>query len=253
MKCWNPQAEFVKAPHGETKPTPAKSLKNDPPKVAQSGKKASGVIDNPSSKTHSRWIEKLELEKRNKTKKQSSLQQKLVDKMGSQKKIKGSLMLPATSVKTISTSKKNKTSTSTTAKISKAPTRVDPNGPAELTGDSALAEVEEFEVNHSCSSVKLLEDKEGNHYGEAQLSVRCYLEASVFTGDVERAQRYLMFHHRHLSKRQMLSVSTYNIMMRAWAKKVPTGILNPFIFPSIRHLMLPALYYIQGHGGTHTV
>uniref|UniRef100_A0AAY4CE82 DNA-directed RNA polymerase n=1 Tax=Denticeps clupeoides TaxID=299321 RepID=A0AAY4CE82_9TELE len=72
-------------------------------------------------------------------------------------------------------------------------------------------------------STKLLEDKEGNRYEDAQLSVRCYMEASVFVGDVDQAQRCLNSHHRHLSRRKLLSISAYNIMLRAWAKR---GSLN---------------------------
>lgn len=89
-----------------------------------------------------------------------------------------------------------------------------------------MAEEEELDLDteHKQQSLtapeKLLEDKEGNRYGDPQLRVRCYLEACVFTDDVARAQNFLLFHHRHLSRRKHLSISAYNIIMRMWAKKV---------------------------------
>ncbi|XP_027025575.2 DNA-directed RNA polymerase, mitochondrial isoform X1 [Tachysurus fulvidraco] len=227
-------------PHGEKSATPLRSQKAETPKTLQSTKKGT-TKDNPPSKTHvSRWIEKLKLEKSNKTKKQSSLQQKFQNKAataGVAKSSKGNLMGPGTSMKTISTAQRSnqpKTGSTTSPKpspqrvqhlkVSKGSTSVASmkEDPEELSRAAELAEVEELEEligEWTPNAEKLLEDKDGNHYGDAQLNLRCYLEACVFTGDSERAQRCLFFHHRHLSKRKSLSISAYNIMMRMWAKK----------------------------------
>ncbi|XP_053490476.1 DNA-directed RNA polymerase, mitochondrial [Ictalurus furcatus] len=234
------KVEFVKVPKGEKRDAPVKSQKTDAEtsKAVQSTKKGTSS-DNPPSKAHaSRWIEKLKLEKSNKTKKQSSLQQKLRDKTGAApKSSKGNLMAPGTSMKTISIAKRCKQPEpeSTTAptpqskhlqpKVSKhcksaTTMKADPE---KLSRTAELAEVEELEEMigewSPTNAEKLLEDKDGNRYGDAQLNLRCHLEVCVFTGDVERAQRSLFFHHRHLSKRKALSISAYNIMMRLWAKK----------------------------------
>uniref|UniRef100_A0A8C8A170 DNA-directed RNA polymerase n=1 Tax=Oryzias sinensis TaxID=183150 RepID=A0A8C8A170_9TELE len=66
-------------------------------------------------------------------------------------------------------------------------------------------------------------DAEGAACGDIQLSIRSYLEACIFIGDVERAQRFLLSQHRVRSRRKLLNTGVYNIMMRVWAKK---GILN---------------------------
>ncbi|KAG7327569.1 hypothetical protein KOW79_009175 [Hemibagrus wyckioides] len=235
------KVEFMS--HREKGGTPLRTQKTEAetPKTLQSTKKGA-IKDNLPSKTHaSRWIEKLKLEKSNKTKKQSSLQQKLGDKTaaaGASKISKGNLMGPGTSKKTISTSKSSKQPKpeSTTSpkpsphrvqhlKMSKHSTSLASlkEDPEELSRAAELAEVEELEEAIGdwapSNAEKLLEDKDGNHYGDLQLNLRCYLEACVFTGDVERAQRCLFFHHRHLSRRKSLSITAYNIMIRMWAKK----------------------------------
>ncbi|KAL1251338.1 hypothetical protein QQF64_019134 [Cirrhinus molitorella] len=95
----------------------------------------------------------------------------------------------------------------------------------ENLADEEFVEVEDLDVDNVIdqqslsASEKLLEDKEGNRYGDPQLRIRCYLEACVFNDDVVRAQSCLLSHHRQLSKRIHLSISAYNIVMRMWAKK----------------------------------
>lgn len=75
----------------------------------------------------------------------------------------------------------------------------------------------------SSNPQRLQEDAEGAASGDMQLSIRSYLEACVFTGDVERAQRFLLSQHRVMSRRRHMNTAIYNIMMRMWAKK---GMLN---------------------------
>ncbi|TSK53675.1 DNA-directed RNA polymerase, mitochondrial [Bagarius yarrelli] len=226
-----------RGPEGQKSGSPVKSQKTESeiPKAVNSTKKSS-TKDVLAYRTQtSRWIEKLKVEKSNKTKKQSSLQQKLQDK-AAVKSSKGNLMAPGTSMKTISTGKKSKhpiaESMTSPTPISqqhlKAPKRSPrvatvEKEPEEVCRAAEFAEIEELEEMmsdwSSSNAGKLLEDKDGNHYGDAQLNLRCYLEACIFTGDVERAQRCLFFHHRHLSKRKSLSIGAYNVMMRTWAKK----------------------------------
>ncbi|CAN9500557.1 unnamed protein product [Ophioblennius macclurei] len=95
-----------------------------------------------------------------------------------------------------------------------------------------LAEVEELEkrlnqqVSHWASSRNQEHLQEGDQAvasGDIQLSIASYLEACVFVGDIERAQRFLLSQHRVMSRRKILNTGVYNIMMRVWAKK---GTLN---------------------------
>ncbi|XP_005170579.2 DNA-directed RNA polymerase, mitochondrial [Danio rerio] len=87
-----------------------------------------------------------------------------------------------------------------------------------VISDKALVNEGELDVSVPAPE-KLLVDKEGNRYEDSHLRVRCYLEACMFLDDVSRAHNYLLSHHRQLSKRSQLSISTYNIVMRMWAKK----------------------------------
>ncbi|XP_045905416.1 DNA-directed RNA polymerase, mitochondrial isoform X3 [Micropterus dolomieu] len=95
-----------------------------------------------------------------------------------------------------------------------------------------LAEVEELErrlnqqVSQWTSSSNpgcLQEDSEGTACADIQLSIRSYLEACVFAGEIQRAHCFLLSQHRVMSRRKHLKTAVYNIMMRVWAKK---GTLN---------------------------
>uniref|UniRef100_A0A8C7DV69 DNA-directed RNA polymerase n=1 Tax=Oncorhynchus kisutch TaxID=8019 RepID=A0A8C7DV69_ONCKI len=91
-----------------------------------------------------------------------------------------------------------------------------------------LAEVEklEWKLNQwamSASPELVQDNSEARMYEGVQLSVHCYLEACVFCGDIDRAQRLLLTHHRMISRRNLLNIGLYNVMMRVWAKK---GSLN---------------------------
>uniref|UniRef100_A0A4W5NBN5 DNA-directed RNA polymerase n=1 Tax=Hucho hucho TaxID=62062 RepID=A0A4W5NBN5_9TELE len=91
-----------------------------------------------------------------------------------------------------------------------------------------LAEVEKLErkLNQwamSASPVLVQDNSEARMHEGVQLGVHCYLEACVFCGDIDRAQRLLLTHHRMISRRNLLNIGLYNVMMRVWAKK---GSLN---------------------------
>ncbi|XP_070817738.1 DNA-directed RNA polymerase, mitochondrial [Chaetodon trifascialis] len=74
-------------------------------------------------------------------------------------------------------------------------------------------------TSSQCTSEHLWEDSEAAACGDIQLSIRSYLEACVFAGDIERAHRFLLSQHRVRSRRKHLNTDIYNIMMRVWAKK----------------------------------
>ncbi len=221
--------------------------------------KKGGTAGVTSFKTHaSRWMEKLKREKWINPKKPTS--HRMHDKTVVGKNIKGSSMRPGTSTKTITTGKISETktkvedskasaSTTTSSKASavqkkpkKKASRVLESLAARFPGVQKISssevgcvsemstqeelavkefdEAEELDLDNVMKAEKLLEDKEGNRYGDPQLRIRCYLEACVFIDDVARAQSCLLSHHRQLSKRIHLSISTYNIVMRMWAKRV---------------------------------
>ncbi|XP_063057462.1 DNA-directed RNA polymerase, mitochondrial [Engraulis encrasicolus] len=256
--------QFAKAPQtgrGSASGKGSKHGSGDKGKAPKSGQaRSSGKEDSSSStpKAHNRrWMEKLQIEKWDKSRKQVRLQQKLQNKETEQ--TPGSAMLPGTSKKTISTAAKKskgkskvklKQDQGTKVKLKQddgtktkahpppppppppLPSPPNRNAPRTavafhefVTREEELAEVEELDqqVNQwaptSPNVEKLLEDKEGNRYEDAQLSLRCFLEASVFIGDADRAQRCLNNHHNNITKRKLLSMSAYNIMLRVWAKK----------------------------------
>ncbi|XP_071377598.1 DNA-directed RNA polymerase, mitochondrial isoform X2 [Centroberyx affinis] len=265
------KVRFLKAPSTGKGALSGRSPKNAPrekmdiPKSGQTGAKGA------SKAQTSRWMEKLSQEENNKIKKQQRLKLKIQKNVKEKpapksKASKGSLMLPGTSHKTISTtakmtapaakSRKNMkladeiraavssplTSTAATAaartpskRKGKDSTKKVPSGEgrrqsatdAQATAKE-LAEMEELEiklsqqVSHwtSLQSPEChLEDREG----DVQLSLRSYLEACVFTGDIERGHRFLLSQHRVMSRRKYLNIGMFNVMMRVWAKK---GTLN---------------------------
>ena len=63
-------------------------------------------------------------------------------------------------------------------------------------------------------------DSEERASGDMQMSIRSFLEACVFLGDIERANHFLMSQHRVIRRRKLLNTDIYNILMRVWAKKV---------------------------------
>ncbi|KAL1023028.1 hypothetical protein UPYG_G00035560 [Umbra pygmaea] len=75
----------------------------------------------------------------------------------------------------------------------------------------------------SASLEHVKDNREARVYDDVQRRVQCYLEACVFIGDVDRAHHFLLSHHRMISRRKLLNIESYNIMMRVWAKK---GSLN---------------------------
>ena len=90
------------------------------------------------------------------------------------------------------------------------------------------AEVEELEkrlsliskLTSSASTERLLGDTEPGLSSNVKFGISSYLEACVFSGDLDRANRFLLSQHRVLSRRKLLDIGMYNTVMRIWAKKV---------------------------------
>lgn len=212
------------------------------PKSGQSGHRSAGPGGPSSPKPHnSRWMEKLKMESiKSKTLKEATLQLNLL-KEGSIKTISTGKKSKATlkqeqpkAKKTISTAKKSKATLKQEQEQKQKPKaeKLKSTRPAfaareVYSKEAELVEVDELDqqVNQrvSASEEKLLEDNQGNRYEEGQLSLRCYLQACVFVGDIDRAQRCLNYHHQNLSRRKLLSMSAYNIMLKVWAKKVSSS------------------------------
>ncbi|KAG7488005.1 hypothetical protein MATL_G00029600 [Megalops atlanticus] len=223
------EVQFVKFPP---------SGKGAPSVKGQASKKGGGTDPQPPKTQTTRWMEKLNREKWSKTKKVLQHQPKASEKPAKIKIIKSSPKTLSAAVNTKPTTKAAKASPKSELPRPAASSKDDSTlerpkslGPAvssdAFSREDELAEVEELDLQlnqwSSASPEKLLEDREGNRYGDAQLNVRSYVEACVFVGDVERAQRCLLAHHHQLSRRKLLSIGLYNVMMRVWAKR---GSLN---------------------------
>lgn len=268
------KVQFVKAQSSGRWVLSGKGHKSIPQEKSDIPKSGQIVAKGASKSQSSRWMEKLTEEKKNKLKKQLRLQQKIQKNVkekppAKSKGGKGSLMLPGTAHKTVSTiakktvplNKKGRgqmtlsdeicaaasspfTSTVATAasgaaamlhKVSKGKQKSTNQLPGEEAVSDAqcrakeLAEVEALErrlsqqVSQWTSSSdpeRLQEDSEGTACGDINASIRSYLEACVFAGDIERAHRFLLSQHRVMSRRKHLNTDVYNILMRVWAKKV---------------------------------
>ncbi|XP_032381991.1 DNA-directed RNA polymerase, mitochondrial isoform X1 [Etheostoma spectabile] len=275
------EVQFVKTPSSGRGVLPGKSPKSAPNERSSISKSGQTVAKGASESQPSRWMEKLTQEKNNKLTKQQHLHQKMQKNVkekptAKSKGSKSSSVLPGTSHKTISTTKKTTKNqkgcmklsdeiraavsspvaspvASTAAavagtaalahKVSKGKQKGSKNqvpgkeGQKQTVADAQarakeLAEVEELErrlsqqVSQWTSSSnpgRLQEYSEEAPCGDIQLSIRSYLEACVFAGDVERAHRFLLSQHRVMSRRKHLNTGVYNIIMRVWAKK---GTLN---------------------------
>ncbi|GCC30583.1 hypothetical protein chiPu_0009034 [Chiloscyllium punctatum] len=173
-----------------------------------------------------KWIEKLDKEKRNKTRRQLNIVKKI-------KESKESLQLSST--KSVTGAKTTEMGSKSTSKgnVAKAPVthRARPSVMSnreaksdalhDFSVEAILAEVENLDqqlINWE-PSAKLLEDEEGNKYGDAQRNILSYVEACAFINDLDRAHQCVMFHHRILTRRKQLNIKIYSVLMQLWAKK----------------------------------
>uniref|UniRef100_A0A8D0EN79 DNA-directed RNA polymerase n=1 Tax=Strix occidentalis caurina TaxID=311401 RepID=A0A8D0EN79_STROC len=63
------------------------------------------------------------------------------------------------------------------------------------------------------------EEKESNHRKILQQTVQSSLECFLFLQQPEEAETFLLMYHNSRSKRRLLNVDAYNIVMRSWARK----------------------------------
>uniref|UniRef100_A0A8C2I2Y9 DNA-directed RNA polymerase n=1 Tax=Cyprinus carpio TaxID=7962 RepID=A0A8C2I2Y9_CYPCA len=218
------KVQIIKVQQKKKKTSPGNSQKNLLGEMLKSGPSAKKVVTEGvmTSKTHAnRWMEKLQREKWINPKKQTL--HRMHDKP-----VVGKSSKSIYAVQKKSKQKVSRVSESVVARfpgVQKISNSEDGCVSVMSTQEKlAIKESEELNVDNVVdqqslsASEKLLEDKEGNRYGDPQLRIRCYLEACVFIDDVARAQSCLLSHHRQLSKRMHLSISAYNIIMRMWAK-----------------------------------
>ncbi|XP_029469450.1 LOW QUALITY PROTEIN: DNA-directed RNA polymerase, mitochondrial [Rhinatrema bivittatum] len=102
--------------------------------------------------------------------------------------------------------------------------RVELNGASNAKAEPSNSGLDELageaeEEMRSSSARPLLEDKEGNKYGNTQLSILAFLETCILIGDLEKAQQCLLFYHRCPARRKHLSIKMYNSLLHGWAKK----------------------------------
>uniref|UniRef100_H3ATV4 DNA-directed RNA polymerase n=1 Tax=Latimeria chalumnae TaxID=7897 RepID=H3ATV4_LATCH len=169
-------------------------------------RKADSERNSPTLNSHpSRWMEKLRKEKWKRHKRQLGLVPKTKD---------------------VSSSVNEKRTCDKISNISKTTNHKRTHSVKDIP-EETLAEVEDVgehaDQTEPSLSGRLLEDKEGNKYGDVQLSILSYVEACIFIGDVDRAYQCLLFYHRNLSRRKLLNIKIYNSLVRLWAKK---GSLN---------------------------
>lgn len=65
-----------------------------------------------------------------------------------------------------------------------------------------------------------LEEDDGTRHGSIQLSILSYLDCCVSLQQPERAQQCLLFYHRSHTRKKLLDVRMYNLVMHGYAKKV---------------------------------
>ncbi|XP_041061026.1 DNA-directed RNA polymerase, mitochondrial isoform X1 [Carcharodon carcharias] len=180
----------------------------------------------------SKWIEKLDKEKHNKTKRQLNIVKKMKESLplSSMKNVTGTKST-GTGGKSTSKGSAAKTPVTHTASSSvmSSPHAVHPdtksNAVHDFSLEDVLAEVENLDqqLNKWEPSAKLLEDEDGNKYGDTQRNILSYVDTCAFINDLDRAHQCVMFHHRILTRRKQLNVKIYSVLMHLWAKK---GSLN---------------------------
>uniref|UniRef100_A0A3B3YJL7 DNA-directed RNA polymerase n=1 Tax=Poecilia mexicana TaxID=48701 RepID=A0A3B3YJL7_9TELE len=205
------KVQFLKSPSFRGGLSSVRTLKGSSKDKSDIPKSGQAVTKRASKSQPSRWMEKLSEEKKNKLKKQQILQQKMQrnpkEKLpGKSKASRSSLMPTSTTYKTISSTAKKRRGD--LAEIEELEKRLNEQAHQRI----CLSTMERFQESSTRSSC-----------ADIQLSIRCYLEACVFMGDVERSQRFLLSQHRVMSRRKQLTTDIYNIMMRVWAKKVSIG------------------------------
>uniref|UniRef100_A0A8C6PWU1 DNA-directed RNA polymerase n=1 Tax=Nothobranchius furzeri TaxID=105023 RepID=A0A8C6PWU1_NOTFU len=174
--------------------------RGSPQQKSDNAKSGQSATQGASKHQPIRWMEKLSQEEKSKLKRQQRLQQKL------QKKLK-----------------KRSQETLTINPIDSEKRSIDSRGREE-----GLAEVKELKkrLNQRVRPRSFSGTPEMQEQGNAkrpcediQSSIRCYLEACVFVGEIERSHNFLLSQHRTVNQRKHLNTDVYNIVMRMWAKE----------------------------------
>ncbi|XP_032902410.1 DNA-directed RNA polymerase, mitochondrial [Amblyraja radiata] len=171
-----------------------------------------------------KWIEKLDEEKRNKTKRQLSIMKKMKETFPFPKKKE---MPNAKSMEPDrkSASKGNSTKTSAVQRgnsnASGTRRAVNVNAESAESMKAILAEVEKLEqqLNNRDPSAKQFEGGEGHKHVDTQQNILSYIEACAFNDDLDRAHQCVMSNHRILTRRKQLNIKIYSTLMHLWAKK----------------------------------
>ncbi|XP_069784269.1 DNA-directed RNA polymerase, mitochondrial isoform X2 [Narcine bancroftii] len=214
-----PASEFKKSLNPDTEP-----LRRERTAERQLGRKSYTETIHPKSMLGpTKWLEKLNKEKYNKTKRQLSIVKKVKESsLFSKNKDahKAKSMEPGRK----SSSKNNSAKTSAARRANSSafgsPQAANADKGSAFSVEAILAEVEELEkhLNSQDPSAKLLKD-EGNKYGDTQRNILSYIEACGFNDDVDRAHQCVMFNHRILNRRKQLNIKIYSTLMHLWAKK----------------------------------
>lgn len=77
-------------------------------------------------------------------------------------------------------------------------------------------------------SQRVREGKDSSQYKILQQTIQSNLECFLFLQQPEEAERFLLLYHSSPVKRRLLNVNAYNIVMRSWARKVPSWGLLPW-------------------------
>lgn len=74
---------------------------------------------------------------------------------------------------------------------------------------------------------RVLKNKDSSQHKVLQQTIQSNLECFLFLQQPEEAERFLLLYHRSPVKRRLLNANAYNIVMRIWARKVPSCGLLP--------------------------
>jgi len=69
--------------------------------------------------------------------------------------------------------------------------------------------------------------KDSNQYKVLQQTILSNLECFLFLQQPEEAERLLLLYHSSPVKRRLLNISAYDVVMRSWARKVPSCLCCP--------------------------
>lgn len=109
-------------------------------------------------------------------------------------------------------------------KLSKMEQKQSKNSTKETTEEAAKMEKPKTslrqKLNQKTTATCPQEGARGSASVEVRHSVRAYLEACLFSGNIDTGHSFLLKLHRMEDRRKHLNTDIYNILMSGWAKKV---------------------------------